>query len=74
MLQVTNSFTIDDMRRFAGEAWGELGANVVEQWCRFNVVPLLFYLPLIIWMGLFDVARDEMRVPVKANTSRQTRR
>ena len=37
MLQVTNSFTIEDMRRFAGEAWGELGANVVEQWCRFNV-------------------------------------
>jgi hypothetical protein len=37
MLDVTNSFTIDDMRRFAGEAWGELGTNVVEQWCRFNV-------------------------------------
>jgi hypothetical protein len=36
MLQVTNSFTVEDMRRFAGEAWGELGANVVEQWCRFN--------------------------------------
>ena len=26
---------------------------------------LLFYLPFIIWMGLFEVAQDEMRVPVK---------
>jgi len=26
---------------------------------------LLFYLPFIIWMGLFEVARDEMRVRVK---------
>jgi hypothetical protein len=33
-------------------------------------MPLLFYLPLIIWMGLFEVARDEMRVPVKAKASR----
>jgi len=26
---------------------------------------LLFYLPFIIWMGLFEVAQDEMRVPAK---------
>jgi hypothetical protein len=32
---------------------------------------LLFYFPLIIWMGLFDVAQDEMRIPVKI--SRRTR-
>jgi hypothetical protein len=24
-------------------------------------MPLLFYLPLIIWMGLFEVAQDKMR-------------
>jgi hypothetical protein len=36
VLQVTNRFSVEDMRRFAGEAWGELGVNVVEQWCRFN--------------------------------------
>ena len=30
--------------------------------------PLLFYLPLIIWMGLFEVAQDEMRIPVKGKT------
>jgi hypothetical protein len=30
-------------------------------------MPLLFYLPLIIWMGLFEVAQDEMPVPVKVN-------
>jgi hypothetical protein len=28
-------------------------------------MPLLFYLPLIIWMGLFEAAQDEMRPPVK---------
>jgi hypothetical protein len=28
-------------------------------------MPLLFYLPLIIWMGLFEAAQDEMRAPVK---------
>ena len=28
-------------------------------------MPLLFYLPLIVWMGLFEVAQDEMQVPVK---------
>ena len=36
MLDVTQGFTVEDMRRFAGEAWGEFGANVVEQWCAFN--------------------------------------
>jgi hypothetical protein len=25
------------MHRFAGEAWGPLGINVVERWCEFNV-------------------------------------
>ena len=30
-------------------------------------MPLLFYLPLIIWMGLFKVAQDEMRASVKVN-------
>ena len=29
-------------------------------------MPLLFYLPLILWMGLFEVAQDEMRLPVKS--------
>ena len=28
-------------------------------------MPLLFYLPFIIWMGLFEVAQDEMRLPAK---------
>ena len=28
-------------------------------------MPLLFYLPLIIWTGLFEFARDEMRTPLK---------
>src|SRR6266404_435299 len=26
------------MRRFAGEAWGELGIAVVERWCEFNAI------------------------------------
>jgi hypothetical protein len=37
-------------------------------------MPLLFYVPLIIWIGLFEVAQDEMRVPVKVTALRKTRR
>ena len=37
-------------------------------------MPLLFYLPLIIWTGLFDAVRDEMQVSVKVNAIRKTRR
>src|SRR6516162_10038362 len=29
-------FTVGDMRRFAGEAWGQLGIKVVERWCEYN--------------------------------------
>ncbi len=37
MLDVTSdNFTVEDMRRFAGEAWGQLGVNIVERWCSFN--------------------------------------
>jgi hypothetical protein len=36
MLEVTNRFTVDDMFRFAGEAWGQLGADIVRKWCEFN--------------------------------------
>src|SRR5262245_8304224 len=31
------SFTIDDMHRFAAEAWGPIGIAVVKKWCTFNV-------------------------------------
>jgi hypothetical protein len=37
-------------------------------------MPLLFYLPLIIWTGLFEVAQVEMWVPVKVKALRETRR
>ena len=37
-------------------------------------MPLVFYLPLIIWIGLFEAAQDEMRVPVKVKALRETRR
>ena len=29
-------------------------------------MPLLFYFPLIVWMGMFEAMQDEMRVPAKA--------
>jgi hypothetical protein len=29
-------FTVEDMVRFAGEAWGELGIAIVSRWCEFN--------------------------------------
>jgi hypothetical protein len=35
LLDVT-PFTVEDMRRFAGEAWGQFGVNVVERWCEYN--------------------------------------
>ena len=31
-----SSFTIEDMKRFAVEAWGELGGNVVDAWLTLN--------------------------------------
>ncbi len=32
-------------------------------------MPLLFYLPFIMWAGMFSVAQDELRpAPVKART------
>jgi len=34
-------------------------------------MPLLFYLPLIVWKGLFEVAQDAMREPVKVKASRR---
>jgi len=36
MLDVTNVFSVEDMRRFAGEAWGQTGADIVDRWCEFN--------------------------------------
>ena len=30
-------FTIEDMHRFASEAWGPLGEFIVSRWCEFNV-------------------------------------
>ena len=35
-LNVTPRFTIEDMERFAREAWGDLGRSVVEKWAEFN--------------------------------------
>jgi hypothetical protein len=29
-------FTLEDMERFAGEAWGEIGVNVVNKWAELN--------------------------------------
>jgi hypothetical protein len=28
-------------------------------------MPLLFYFPLIVWMGMVEIMHDEMRAPVK---------
>jgi len=33
-------------------------------------MPLLFYFPLIVWMGMLELAQDEMRVPAKARVRR----
>lgn len=31
---------------------------------------MLFYLPMIIWMGMCGVAQDELRVPVKVKATK----
>jgi hypothetical protein len=28
-------------------------------------MPLLFYFPLIIWMGMVEIVQEEMRVPAR---------
>src|SRR5215470_15664076 len=46
-----NRFTIEDMRRFAGEAWGPLGISIVNKWCEFNATYFdnaLLPVPLVI--------------------------
>ena len=50
------------------------GAVLSSNGTRGANMPLLFYLPLIIWTGLFDAVRDEMQVSVKVNAIRKTRR
>jgi hypothetical protein len=37
-------------------------------------MPLLFYFPLIIWMGMMEIAHDELRVPVNVRTRTPARR
>jgi hypothetical protein len=39
---------------------------VVEPQREKQKMPLLFYFPLIIWMGMLEAMQDELRVPVKA--------
>jgi hypothetical protein len=31
-------------------------------------MPLLFYFPFIVWMGMLEIVQDEMRVPLNAKT------
>jgi hypothetical protein len=33
-------------------------------------MPLFFYFPLIVWMGMYSVAQDELRAPVKIKAKR----
>jgi hypothetical protein len=37
-------------------------------------MPLLFYFPLIIWMGMLEAVQDEMRVPATVRVRRPDRR
>jgi hypothetical protein len=49
--KLQSRFTVADMRRFAGEAWGALGVNIVDKWCEFNAqyfANMLKPIPLVI--------------------------
>jgi len=37
-------------------------------------MPLLFYFPLIMWMGLMEIVQEKMRAPVKVKAQRLTHR
>jgi hypothetical protein len=37
-------------------------------------MPLLFYFPFIVWMGLMEVVQDEMRIPVKVKARTPSQR
>ena len=43
---------------------------VVEPQREKQKMPLLFYFPLIVWMGMLEAMQDEMRVPVTAKPRR----
>ena len=49
-----------------GTGVGFLAFMFVEPKREIQKMPLLFYLPLIVWMGMLGAMQDEMRVPVKA--------
>jgi hypothetical protein len=51
--------------------WGWLSrVYVVEPKGEKQKMPLLFYFPLIIWMGMLEAMQDEMRVPATAKPRR----
>ena len=33
-------------------------------------MPLLFYFPFIVWMGMMEIAQDEMRAPVRVKAQK----
>jgi hypothetical protein len=51
--------------------WGWLSrVCVVEPQREKQKMPLLFYFPLIVWMGMLEAMQDEMRVPATAKPRR----
>ena len=60
-------------RVIAGTSAGRL-ALAFRTDARYKKMPLLFYFPFIVWMGLLEVAQDEMRVPVTVKTRTPTQR
>jgi hypothetical protein len=56
-----------------GEAWNYASPSRVafpNRNARWKKMPLLFYFPLIIWMGMLEAMQAEMRVPATAKTRR----
>jgi hypothetical protein len=48
----------------AGTTAGPI-ALLVGTNARQPKMPLLFYFPFIVWMGMMEIVYDEMRVPVR---------
>jgi hypothetical protein len=53
-----------------GTGVGFLAFVLLNRNARSKKMPLLFYFPLIVWMGMLEAMQDEMRVPTTAKPRR----
>jgi hypothetical protein len=60
-------------RMNAGTSAGQLALEFRTD-ARYTKMPLLFYFPFIVWMGLMEIAQAEMRAPVRVKAQSPSQR